>query len=415
MTKPLSRRHFLQAAGVGGAVWVPTPVKGYSASEITRHASVIGGEVSELGVSVWDLDTPALVVDLDALEANIETMQRTVGRNGITSRPHAKTHKTPAIAHMQLETGSVGVCVAKIGEAQALFEHGIERLLMTTSNVTPWKIQRAMNLRKWCDTFVQATDTLENARLLDEAATAAGVVADVVVDVDPGGHRTGITPGQPALELAQLVDRLPSLRLRGMLCYDGGSQHVTGFDARQAQTLERLAPAAETFEQFQRSGLSTEIFSGGGTGTYNIDHQTPGMTDVQVGSYVFMDAQYIGIGGVNDTDVYSDFQPALTILTTVLNAQYEGLATTDAGAKACTINRPWAIVKGETGMSYTSGSDEFGTIRYDDPSRTYKVGDKLELIVSHCDPVVNLYDQMYAVRNGIVDAVWEIAARGKSA
>ena len=415
MTKPLSRRHFLQATGVGAAVWVPTPVKGYSANEITRHASVIGGEVSELGVSVWDLDTPALVVDLDALEANIETMQRTVGRNGITSRPHAKTHKTPAIAHMQLETGSVGVCVAKIGEAQALFEHGIERLLMTTSNVTPWKIQRAMNLRKWCDTFVQATDTLENARLLDEAATAAGVVADVVVDVDPGGHRTGITPGQPALELAQLVDRLPSLRLRGMLCYDGGSQHVTGFDARQAQTLERLAPAAETFEQFQRSGLSTEIFSGGGTGTYNIDHQTPGMTDVQVGSYVFMDAQYIGIGGVNDTDVYSDFQPALTILTTVLNAQYEGLATTDAGAKACTINRPWAIVKGETGMSYTSGSDEFGTIRYDDPSRTYKVGDKLELIVSHCDPVVNLYDQMYAVRNGIVDAVWEIAARGKSA
>jgi len=415
MTKPLSRRHFLQATGVGAAVWVPTPVKGYSANEITRHASVIGGEVSELGVSVWDLDTPALVVDLDALEANIETMQRTVGRNGITSRPHAKTHKTPAIAHMQLETGSVGVCVAKIGEAQELFEHGIERLLMTTSNVTPWKIQRAMNLRKWCDTFVQATDTLENARLLDEAATAAGVLADVVVDVDPGGHRTGITPGQPALELAQLVDRLPSLRLRGMLCYDGGSQHVTGFDARQAQTLERLAPAAETFEQFQRSGLSTEIFSGGGTGTYNIDHQIPGMTDVQVGSYVFMDAQYIGIGGVNDADVYSDFQPALTILTTVLNAQYEGVATTDAGAKACTINRPWAIVKGETGMSYTSGSDEFGTIRYDDPSRTYKVGDKLELIVSHCDPVVNLYDQMYAVRNGIVDAVWEIAARGKSA
>lgn len=415
MTIPLSRRHFLQAASVGAAVWVPAPVKGYSASEITRHASAIGGEVSELGVSVWDLDTPALVVDLDALEANIETMQRTVGRNGIASRPHAKTHKTPAIAHMQLETGSVGICVAKIGEAQALFEHGVERLLMTTSNVTPLKIQRAMNLRKWCDTFVQATDTPENARLLAEAAVVAGVVADVVVDVDPGGHRTGITPGRPALELAQLVDQLPSLRLRGMLCYDGGSQHVTGFDARQAQTLERLAPAAETFEHFQRSGLSTEIFSGGGTGTYNIDHQTPGMTDVQVGSYVFMDAQYIGIGGVSDTDVYTDFQPALTILTTVLNAQYEGRATTDAGAKACTINRPWAIVKGETGMSYTSGSDEFGTIRYDEPSRTYKVGDKLELIVSHCDPVVNLYDQMYAVRNGIVDAVWEIAARGKSA
>ena len=411
---PFSRRHFLQAAGAGAAVWVPSPVKGYSATELTRRAETSGAAINELGVSIWDLDTPALIVDLDVLEANIATMQRTVARNGIASRPHAKTHKTPEIARMQLETGSVGICVAKISEAHALFKHGIEPLLMTTSNVTPTKINRAMHLRKWCDQFIQATDTPENARLLAEAADSLGLVADVVVDVDPGGHRTGITPGQPALELAQLVDRLPSLRLRGMLCYDGGSQHVTGFEKRESQTLERLVPAAETFEQFQRAGLSTEIFSGGGTGTYNIDHQTPGLTDVQVGSYVFMDAQYMGIGGMNDADVYSDFNPALTILTTVLNAQYEGRATTDAGAKACTINRPWAIVKGETGMSYTSGSDEFGSIRYEDPSRTYQVGEKLELIVSHCDPVVNLYDQMYAVRNGVVESVWEVSARGQS-
>ncbi len=414
MTMPFSRRHFLQAAGAGAAVWVPSPVKGYSVTELTRRAETSGAAINELGVSMWDIDTPALVVDLDVLEANIATMQSTVNRNGIASRPHAKTHKTPEIARMQLETGSVGICVAKVSEAHALFKHGIEPILMTTSNVTPTKINRAMHLRKWCDQFIQATDTPENARLLAEAAESLGVVADVVVDVDPGGHRTGITPGRPALELAQLVDRLPSLRLRGMLCYDGGSQHVTGFEKREAQTLERLIPAAETFEQFQRAGLNTEIFSGGGTGTYNIDHQTPGLTDVQVGSYVFMDAQYMGIGGVNDTDVYSDFNPALTILTTVLNAQYEGRATTDAGAKACTINRPWAIIKGESGMSYTSGSDEFGSIRYEDPSRTYKVGDKLELIVSHCDPVVNLYDQIYAVRNGMVESVWEVSARGQS-
>ncbi len=411
---PFSRRNFLQAAGAGAAVWVPSPVKGYTATELTRRVEESEAVISELGVSMWDLDTPALIVDLDLLEANISMMQRTVGRNGIATRPHAKTHKTPEVARIQLETGSVGICVAKVSEAHALFRHGIEPLLMTTSNVTPAKINRAMHLRKWCDQFIQATDTPENARLLSEAAESLGVVADVVVDVDPGGHRTGITPGQPALELAQLVDQLPSLRLRGMLCYDGGSQHVTGFKKRETQTLERLLPAAETFEQFQRAGLNTEIFSGGGTGTYNIDHQTPGLTDVQVGSYVFMDAQYMGIGGANSAEAYSDFKPSLTILTTVLNAQYTGRATTDAGAKACTINRPWAIVKGETGMSYTSGSDEFGSIRYEDPSRTYQVGDKLELIVSHCDPVVNLYDQMYAVRNGIVESVWEISARGQS-
>ena len=411
MTSPFSRRHFLQAAGASAAVWVPSSANGYTGPEV---AAMARGERLEVGLSMWDLDTPALVVDLDALEGNLATMQQTVRANGIASRPHAKTHKCPAIARLQLEGGGVGICVAKLSEAEAMFEHGITELLMTTSNVTPFKIQRAMMLRKFCDGFIQATDTAENAQQLSDAAQAAGIVADVVVDVDPGGHRTGITPGQPALMLAQLVDRLPHLRLRGMLCYDGGSQHVQGFDARRAQTLERLVPASETFELFRRSGLSTEIFSGGGTGTYNIDHATPGLTDVQVGSYVFMDAQYLAIGGAQDAERYSDFQPALTILTTVLNAQYEGRATTDAGAKACTINRPWAIVKGESGMSYTSGSDEFGSIRYDNPSRTYAVGDKLELIVSHCDPVVNLYDQMYAVRNGQVEAVWSIAARGRS-
>ncbi len=369
----------------------------------------------DLGVAVEELDTPALVVDLDALEANIAQMQRTVRANGIASRPHAKTHKTPAIARRQLETGSVGICVAKVSEAQVLFDHGIEELLMTTINVTPFKINRAMHLRKQCPTFIQATDTADNARDLSEAAAAAGVEADVVVDVDPGGHRTGITAGAPALELAQLVDRLPNLRLRGILCYDGGSQHVKGFEARQTQTLGRVAAAAETQERMVRSGLNTEIFSGGGTGTYNIDHQTPGFTDVQVGSYVFMDAQYIDIGGEDDSAVYRDFQPALTILATVVNAQYEGRATTDAGAKACTINRPWSIVKGETGMRYSSGSDEFGTITYEEnASRAYRAGEKLELIVSHCDPVVNLYDQMYAVRSGLVEAIWPIAARGRS-
>ncbi len=405
-----SRRRFLQGAGAA-AIWVPTSVKGYTAAEMRSFSS---DDVMELDVSKWDLDTPSLCVDLDALEANLATMQQTVSRNGIASRPHAKTHKCPAIARLQLENGSVGICTAKVSEAAAMYEHGIDRILMTTTNVTPFKITQAMNLRRWCPGFVQATDTAGNARDLSEAAQALGIVAGVVVDIDSGGHRTGITAGEPALELAQLVDQLPGLRLRGMLCYDGGSQHVRGFEARRTRTLERLVPATDTYALMQRSGLSTEIFSGGGTGTYTIDHETRGLTDVQVGSYVFMDAQYMAIGGATDAEVYSDFQTSLTILTTVLNDQYEGRVTTDAGAKACTINRPWPIVKGETGMAYTSGSDEFGTLRYDDPSRTYRVGDKLEVIVSHCDPVVNLYDQMYAIRNDRVEAIWRIAARGMS-
>ena len=406
----LSRRRFLQSAGAA-AVAVPTSIKGFTAAEMRGFDAT---DVMEADVSKWELDTPALCVDLDALEANLATLQQTVVRNGIASRPHAKTHKCPAIARLQIENGSVGICTAKVGEAVAMYEHGIDEILMTTINATLFKITRAMNLRRQCSGFIQATDTPGNARDLSAAAEALGIVADVVVDIDSGGHRTGVTPGQPALELAQLVDQLPGLRLQGMLCYDGGSQHVKGFDTRRARTLERLVPATQTYDLMQRSGLNTGIFSGGGTGTYNIDHETRGLTDIQVGSYVFMDAQYLAIGG-SGSDLYSDFDTSLTILTTVLNAQYEGRVTTDAGAKACTINQPWPIVKGETGMSYTSGSDEFGTLRYDDPSRTYKLGDKLELIVSHCDPVVNLYDQMYAVRNDRVEAVWRIAARGMSA
>tara|TARA_B110000240_G_scaffold135620_1_gene150386 strand:+ start:61 stop:1014 length:954 start_codon:yes stop_codon:yes gene_type:complete len=317
---------------------------------------------------------------------------------------------------MQMDRGSVGICTAKVSEAEAMFQNGIDQILNTTGNVTPTKIRRAMNLRAQCPGFIQATDSEPNARLLSEAAVAMGITADVVVDVDPGIRRTGTPFGQPSLQLAQLIDQLPGLNFRGMLCYDAAAQHVVGFQTRKAQTLERMVQATDTLELMQRSGLNTEIFSGGGTGTYNIDHETKGMTDVQVGSYVFMDAQYIAIGGEEDIEVYSDFATSLTVMTTVLNDQYEGRATSDAGAKACTINQPWPIVKGESNITYRSGSDEFGTILYgDDPSRNYKVGDKLEVIVSHCDPVVNLYDQMYAIRGDKVEAVWPISARGMSA
>lgn len=407
----MTRRRFLQSTGAA-AMAIPGAVSAYTPAEM--RSFYVDGEM-QVNVSKWELDTPALCVDLDALESNLDTMQTTAARNGIASRPHAKTHKCPVIARMQLDSGSVGICTAKVSEAEVMFQHGIDEILMTTTNVTPTKIRRAMALRQQNNRFIQATDSARNARDLSAAAEELGILADVVVDVDPGGNRTGITPGQPALQLAQLVDQLPGLRLRGLLCYDGGSQHVTGFAERRSQTLERLSAATNTFDLMNQSGLSTEIFSGGGTGTYNIDHETRGLTDVQVGSYVFMDAQYLAIGGQSDDNVYADFKSSLTILTTVLNDQYAGRVTTDAGAKACTINRPWALVKGETGMSYTSGSDEFGTLRYEeDASKSYSVGDKIELIVSHCDPVVNLYDQMYAIRNDRVEAVWQIAARGMS-
>jgi D-serine deaminase-like pyridoxal phosphate-dependent protein len=162
------------------------------------------------------------------------------------------------------------------------------------------------------------------------------------------------------------------------------------------------------------AGLNTEIFSGGGTGTYSVQHLTPGFTDVQVGSYIFMDMQYLAIGSEDGEPVYKDFAPSLTVLATIVNNRFPGRLTTDAGAKALTLNTPRAGVIGEPGMDYNAGSDEFGVITFKEASKEYKIGDRLELIVPHCDPVVNLYDVLYGTRKDMVEVVWPITARGKS-
>jgi 3-hydroxy-D-aspartate aldolase len=366
-----------------------------------------------IGISKWDLDTPALCVDVDTLSQNIATLQTKLGAMHVASRPHAKTHKCPAIAKMQLAAGSIGICTAKLGEAEALAANGIEPLLMTTSNVTAGKIRRAMALRKVNPQFIQAVDYPPNARDLNDAAKDAGIVADVVVDVAVG-TRSGVPAGDQALALGQLVDSLKNLTLRGIISYDGTAQHIKGFKARQEYMLTRFAPSAETYERFKKAGLSTEIFSGGGTGTYNILPKVAGITDVQAGSYIFMDCQYLDIGGESNDEVYTDFSPSLTVITTVLNTYFPKSMTTDAGAKALTVNTPAPRVIGEKGFNYNASSDEFGVITYETAGRSYTVGDTLELIVPHCDPVVNEYDQIYAIRNDRVVDVWPISARGRS-
>ena len=406
----LSRRNFLVTSGAGAAaLCVSGNAGGYTGGEMRARAAAD----KLTGISKWELDTPALCVDLDKLSQNIATMRTRLSEMKVVSRPHAKTHKCPTIAKLQLAGGSIGICTAKLSEAEVMFAGGIEPILMTTSNVSPAKIRRAMALRKAHPRFIQAVDYPQNARDLDEAAKAAGVVADVVVDVAIG-TRSGVPPGDQAVAVAQLVDKLPNLKLRGIISYDGGAQHIKGFKNRLDQTLNRFAPSLETYQSFKRAGLNTEIFSGGGTGTYNILPKAAGVTDLQVGSYIFMDCQYLEIGGESNEQVFEDFAPSLTVVTTVLNTYFPKSITTDAGAKALTLNKPGPWVIGEKDFAYNAGSDEFGVIKYETAQRSYKVGDKLELIVPHCDPAVNEYDQMYAIRNERVEAVWPISARGHS-
>jgi len=406
-----SRRVFLGATAASVYFWIPKSVKGYSPAELRAMAV---NERVEPGVSKWDLDTPALCVDLDKMERNITTMQSALKKFGLPSRPHAKTHKCAAIAKYQLATGSIGICCAKLSEAEAMVAHGVDKILLTTANPSKRKIRRAMHIRKAHREFIQAVDDEQNARDLSAAAKEAGVVADVVIDVAVG-TRSGIPAGDGAVALGQLVDTLPNLTLRGILSYDGGVQHAMGFQNRKERALKTIGPNVETFERMKKAGLNMEIFSGGGTGTYNIMHLAPGFTDVQVGSYLFMDMQYLAIGSESGDPVFTDFAPSLTVLTTVLNNRFPGRLTTDAGAKALTLNTPLAGVIGEPGMEYNAGSDEFGSIRFiTPPSKEYRIGDTLEVIVPHCDPAVNEYDQMYGIRKDKVEVVWEITGRGKS-
>jgi D-serine deaminase-like pyridoxal phosphate-dependent protein len=406
-----SRRTFLSlsAGAAASSIWIPRRVHGYTTVEVAA------GLENGVGMSKWDLDTPALCVDLDRLERNITTLQAAAKRFGIATRPHAKTHKSADIAKMQLAAGAIGICTAKLGEAEALMAQGVERICMTTSNLSPAKIRRAMQLRKKSAGFIQATDTEENARQLSAAAREAGVTADVVIDVAVG-TRSGIPPDEGAVALAKLVDTLPNLELRGLLSYDGGAQHIAGFATRKERTLANIEPNVWVRESMHRAGLNTEVFSGGGTGTYNLQHMVPGFTDIQVGSYVFMDMQYLAIGSEDGNPVYNDFASSLTVVGTVLNNRFPGRLTTDAGAKALTLNVPHAGVIGEPDADYNAGSDEFGVITFKSggPAKAYKIADRIEMIVPHCDPVVNLYDVMYGIRNDKVEKVIAVTARGRS-
>lgn len=394
----------MQSGAVTGiaALWSPQ-----------SHAHAVEIASSEIGKSKWELETPALCVDLNKMEQNLKAVHKALEGTGVGVRPHVKTHKCPAIAKMQMTAGAVGVCAAKLSESETMLTNGISNVLMTGVNISKSKIEKAMALRKKYNGFIQATDNTQNARDLQDAAKAAGIVADVVVDVDVI-KRSGVLAGAPALALAQLVDKMPNLKFRGILAYDGGVQHVAGFQKRKETALKNFEPVVDTYRMMKAAGLNMEIFSGGGTGTYNIMNEFPGFTDVQVGSYLFMDRQYIEIGGAKNEKEYDDFAPSLTVLTTIINNNYPGRLVTDGGAKALTLNRPTAFVIGEPGFSYAAGSDEYGSISFETSSKAYKVGDVLEVITPHCDPVVNLYDFIYGIRNDKVESVLPILARGKS-
>jgi D-serine deaminase-like pyridoxal phosphate-dependent protein len=358
-----------------------------------------------------EIPTPALLVDLDAFEANLKAMAEHCRKAGCQFRPHAKTHKCPEIARRQVQSGAVGICVATVPEAEAMAAASIPGVLLTSPIMEPAKIARMVAIVRQGREAMLSLGHPREVELLAEAAEAAGVKVDVLIDVDVGDRRTGILPGQPAVELARLIGRQPSLRLRGVQAYAGLASHVVGFEARQQKSREVMAKAVETRELLQKAGFEAAILSGGSTGTYNIDSEVAGMTELQVGSYVFMDLDYRRIGG-SSGEVYADFQHSLTVLATVVSATHPDRVTIDAGTKALDTTTPHAPQpKNLPGVTYGRGGDEFGALTRGESGRLPKIGDRVELLVPHCDPTTNLYDRIYATRGEKVEGVWRIAAR----
>jgi D-serine deaminase-like pyridoxal phosphate-dependent protein len=359
-----------------------------------------------------DLQTPALLVDLDRLQANLQRLAAHCRASGCTLRPHAKTHKCPEVARRQLAAGARGISVATVPEAEAMVAAGINGVLLTSPIVEIGKVARMVELARKDQTLTLAVGHAREADLLAEAATARQVRLNILVDLDVGDHRTGSPPGQPALELAERIDGCKWLRVRGLQAYSGRSSHIIGFSERKKGSREVMNQAIETRNLFQAKGLDSAILSGGSTGTYNIDSELPGGIELQAGSYVFMDNGYRAVGGSDGDSDYNDFAYSLTVLTTVVSMSGSSRVTVDAGIKAfATDSGGKPLAKNREGLSYQFGGDEFGVVTAQSGASLPKLGDRLEFFVTHCDPTVNLYDRIYAVRGEAVEAVWPVVAR----
>jgi D-serine deaminase-like pyridoxal phosphate-dependent protein len=366
------------------------------------------------GISKWELDTPCLVIAEDILEENIQAMQAHAAAFGKKLRPHAKTHKCSQIASMQMKAGAVGICVAKVSEAEVLVHKRFQGVLITSPVVSDYKIERLMKCVSQEPELMVVVDNGGNAKKMNEAAAKYALKLNVLVDLDPGMGRTGIS-FNGGLAMGRLINSLPFLRLRGIQCYAGHVQHIFSFEERRRASFDWMNQAAEVVRQFRQSGLPCDIFTGAGTGTYEIDCQVPELTDLQVGSYTLMDAEYLNIGSSQNPTRFSKFPPALTLLTTVISMNHPDFATVDAGLKALYHHggTPYVVHPPGSGWHYEWWGDEHGRIALPNPPPRVSVEEVLELVVSHCDPTVNLFDFFYVIRDGIVKDIWPIDMRGK--
>jgi D-threonine aldolase len=361
-----------------------------------------------IGRPIADVDTPALVIDADVVEANIREMGKYFEDVPAWLRPHAKTHKSPIIAQKQIDAGANGITCAKLGEAEVLVAGGIRDILIANELIGRQKIERLVRLARHANLSV-AVDHVQNARDISEAAVAAKSTIGVLIEINVGQNRCGVNPGPDVLELVQEVSRLPNLEYRGFNAYEGHLVMHVSREERVQLVHDAMAPMLEARQMVLDAGFEVPVLSGGGTGTYDITSQIPGFNEIQAGSYVFMDATY---GAVEGPD--KSFAPGIYLWSTVISRPVKERAVLDIGLK--TVTPEYGVPKflDVPGTTVEGLSDEHAKVTLEGDAQQLAIGDKVRMQPGHVCTTVNLHDTYVVVREGIVEGLWAVAGRGRS-
>jgi D-serine deaminase-like pyridoxal phosphate-dependent protein len=351
------------------------------------------------------LDTPALLIDLDVLDANIAHVAQTCRAHGVAWRPHFKGHKTLEIARMQLAAGAIGITCAKLGEAEVLAAGGIRDIMIANQIVGAVKLQRLMRLLDAADVIV-AVDSRENIAELAKAVWQSGKNLRVVIEVNIGMNRAGVEPGEPVLALAAEIAQHPNLRLVGVMGWEAHATAITDTAQKEKAVAAAIGLLTASADQCRRAGHDIEIVSCGGTGTFTYCIKQPGVTEVQVGGAVLSDEHYRG-------HYHLDMPVSLTILTSVTSRPTPTRIILDAGRKAMSIEAAVPRALNLPAVRNLKLSAEHAQLELEAPSDTPRIGDKVELVTGYTDTTVHLHEEIVALRKGQLEAVWKVAGRGK--
>jgi 3-hydroxy-D-aspartate aldolase len=362
------------------------------------------------GMREDEIDTPALVLDLDAFEHNLDRMAALLAPTQTKLRAHAKTHKSTVVAHQQIARGAVGQCVQKVGEAEALAWGGVADILVSNEVVGAGKLARLAALNHIAQVAVCVDDASQVAAI-EAAAADAGVRISVLVEIDVGAARCGVAPGPEAVTLAKQIAASRHLMFGGLQAYHGSAQHKRTHEERRAAIAFAVEGSRRTVEQLRQQGLECPIVGGAGTGSFEHESHSGVYTEIQAGSYVFMDADYARNLDASGAPV-STFRHALFVYATVMSASRPGIAVLDAGHKAVPTDSGFPTIWQRPEIRYVSASDEHGKLEFASETTAPKLGEKLRLVPGHCDPTVDRYDWYVGVRNGRVECLWPVSARG---